>query len=175
MAEPVSLELAKQHLRVFDASEHTLIETYIRAARQWVENFTGHVLSPRSLVERFAAWGDYLILYRRPVTAVSSITYDTADDDQQPFTDFEFSLGQYPLRLYPETSFPSLRANGYITVTYTAGYATAAEVPDTLTQAVLLMIGHFYTTRSAVGPVSTEEVPLAVRSLCSAYRIPVIA
>lgn len=177
MAEPVTLETAKQHLRVFDTSEHSLIEIYIRAARQWVENFTGHILSPRSFVERFDAWGSYLTLYRRPVTAISSIAYDGVDegDDQIPFTTFEYSTGQYPLLIYPEGTFPSLRTNGYITVTYTAGYATTAEVPEALVQAILLLVGHFYTIRAAASADSVEEVPLAVRSLCQSYRIPVMA
>lgn len=173
MAEPVSLATAKQHLRRFDTSEHSLIEGYIRAARQWVEEYTGHVLSSRSFVERFDAWGDYLTLFRQPITA-AAIKYDSADDDQADFTGFEFSTGQYPLRLYPATSFPTLRANGYITVTYTAGYADGAA-PDALIHAVLLLVGHFYTVRSGVSADSLEEVPLAVRSLCAPYRTPVLA
>lgn len=177
MAEPVSLATAKQHLRVFDTNEHALIETYIKAARQWVEEFTGHILSPRSFVQRFGSWGSYLTLYHLPITAISSITYDgvAAGDDQIPFTTFEYATGQYPLLVYPEGTFPTLRTNGYITVTYTAGYATVAEVPDALIQAILLLVGHFYTVRSGVGDDALEEVPLAVRSLCGFYRIPVIA
>lgn len=177
MAEPVSLSTAKSHLRVFDASENTLIEAYVRAARQWVEDFTGHIISPRVFVQQFSAWGDYIILYRRPVTAIGSIKYDGVDedDDQIDFTTFEYSTGQFPLKIYPASSFPTLRTNGYITVTYTAGYATAAEIPDALIQAVLLLVGHFYTTRSAAGTEEWNEVPLAVRSLCGFYRIPVIA
>jgi uncharacterized phiE125 gp8 family phage protein len=171
MAEPVSLATAKQHLRVFDNGENSLIEVYIRAARDWVENYTGHIISPRSFTTRFNAWGDYLVLYRQPVTAIA-ITYDSADDDQTPFTDFEWSLGQHPMRIHPSGAFPILRTNGYITVTYTAGHTT---VPDALVQATLLMIGHFYTARSAVGPDALDEVPLAVRSLCTAYRGAVMA
>lgn len=175
MAEPVLLATAKAHLRVplADTSEDTLIEAYIRAARQWVEEFTGHIISPRSFVERFDAWGDYLVLYTQPVTAIASITYDSADDDQAAFTDFAWSLGQHPMRIYPTSSFPSLRSNGYITVTYTAGYATG--VPDALIQAVLLLIGHFFSTRSGVSIDSPDEVPLAVRSLCTPYRGVVMA
>ncbi len=174
MAEPVSLATAKQHLRVFDVAEHDLINIYIRAARQWVEDYTGHILASREFVQRFAAWGDYLTIYRQPVTAITSIEYDSADDDQTAFTDFEFSTGQYPLNIYAASSFPSLRTNGYITVTYTAGYADG-EAPDALVQAVLLLIGHFYTTRSAVSMDTPEEVPLAVKSLCRPYREPVLA
>lgn len=175
MAEPVSLATAKQHLRVFDASENTLIETYIKAARQWVEEFTGHIVSPRTFVDQFGEWGEYLTLYRRPVTAITTIKYDSLTVDQETFADFEYAAGQYPLLIYPEGTFPTLRTNGYITVTYTAGYATLAEVPDVLIQAILLLVGHFYTVRSGVSTDTVEEVPLAVRSLCGFYRIPVIA
>jgi uncharacterized phiE125 gp8 family phage protein len=175
MAEPVSLETAKAHLRVTTTSEDTLIGIYIKAARQWVEQYTGHILSPRTFVQAYSAWGDYITLYYRPVTTVTTITYDSADEDQADFTDYEYSLGQHPMRIYPVSSFPTLRTNGYITVTYTAGYASAAEVPDALIQAILLMIGHFYTGRVAVGTETWNEIPLGVRSLCNFYRIPVIA
>lgn len=175
MAEPVLLATAKAHLRVplADTSEDTIIEAYIRAARQWVEEFTGHIISPRNFVDRYEAWGDYLTIYRQPVTAIVSIAYDSATVDQTPFTGFEWSLGYFPARIYPTGTFPSLRSNGYITVTYTAGYASG--VPDALIQAVLLMVGHFFSTRSGVSIDSPEEVPLAVRSLCTPYRGAVMA
>ena len=167
--EPISLEEAKAHLRVTDDSEDALIELYVRAAREWVENYTGHTLLARTFTQRFNAWGDYLTLYHHPVTTVPTIEYDSADDDQAAFTDYAFSLGQRPMRIYPTSSFPSLRSNGYITVTYTAGYAEGT-VPDALIQAVLLTIGHWHTTRASVSEDAMQEVPLAVRSLCAAYR-----
>lgn len=176
MAEPVLLATAKAHLRVplADTSEDAIIQSYIYAARQWVEEFTGHILAPRTFVDRFDAWGDYLTLYRQPVTAIASIAYDSSTlGDQAAFTAFRWSLGQYPQKVYATSSFPSLRTNGYITVTYTAGYASG--VPDALIQAVLLLIGHFFSTRSGVSIDSPEEVPLAVRSLCTPYRGAVMA
>lgn len=174
MVEPVSLELAKQHLRVFDSSEHDVINVYIQAAREWVENFTGHILYQRQFVEQFEAFGDYLLFHKQPIVSIASIAYDSADDDQVAFNDFAFSAGTYPLKVYPTGLWPSLRTRGYITVIYTAGYA-ANDAPDALVQAVLLMVGHFYTARSAVGPEALSEVPLAVRSLCAPFRTPVMA
>lgn len=167
--EPISVPQAKAHLRVFDDSEDALIEGYIVAARQWVENYTGHVLSRRTFIEQHSAWGDYITLYRQPVATITTIEYDSADADQVEFEDFAFSFGSHPTRIMPTSSFPSLRANGYITVTYTAGYA-AGETPEALLQAVLLMVGHFYTIRSGVSIDEPNEVPLAVKSLCTPYR-----
>jgi len=175
MAEPLTTAELKAHLRKTTTDEDTLIASYGKAARQWVENYTSHVLAPRTFVQQFAEWGDYITLYRQPVTAITTIEYDSTDEDQIEFTDYEYSTGQYPLKIYPGSSFPTLRTNGYITVTYTAGYATVAEVPEALIQAILLLTGHFYIHRSGVHDGGMEEVPLAVRSLCSAYRIPVLA
>ena len=53
MAEPVSVDTAKLHLRVTDTSEDTLIGGYITAAREWVENYTGQILVQREVVQPF--------------------------------------------------------------------------------------------------------------------------
>ena len=64
-----------------------------------------------------------------------------------------------------------------VTVTYTAGYA-AGEEPQSLIQAMLLLVGHFYANREAVtlGGTSSapQEVPLAVESLCNQHRAQII-
>lgn len=174
--EILTLEEAKAHLRKTTDDEDALICTCLRAARQWVEDHTGHILYQRTFIRRFDAWGDYLTLYDYPVTEITSITYDGTDedDDQIEYDGFEYSTGQHPLRIYPASSFPTLRTNGYITITYTAGYATG-ESPDALIQAVKLQLGNFYNMRSGVSTDTPEETPLAVRSLCRPYRGAVMA
>lgn len=171
MAEPLTTAELKAHLRKTTTDEDTLIDTYGKAAREWCEDYTSYVLATRNFVERFDAWGDYLILYRQPITAIVSIAYDSADDDQEAYTDFEWSLGQYPLYIYPATSFPSLRTNGYITVTYTAGYATAAEVPEKFKWAMKLLVTSMYVNRGTIDP----ETESAVRFILRSYRGAVMA
>jgi uncharacterized phiE125 gp8 family phage protein len=168
--EPVSLATAKAHLRITEEHEDAILCAYIRAAREWVENYTGHVIVRRPITERFTSFGEYLELFSQPPVSVDTITYDSADDDQVDFTTFEYSLGQYPLRIYPATSWPTLRTNGYITVTYTAGYADGA-VPDGLIHAILILLAGMYVNRGGPG----DDAEKTAKAILRWYRKPVIA
>src|SRR3546814_4296796 len=77
MAEPVTLALAKAHCRIdpSDTDHDEVLATYIQAAREWVEDFTGLVLVSRPFTKAVEAFGSYVQLDRRPVTAVESIAY----------------------------------------------------------------------------------------------------
>src|SRR3546814_3804332 len=73
MAEPVTLALAKAHCRIdpSDTDHDEVLATYIQAAREWVEDFTGLVLVSRPFTKAVEAFGSYVQLDRRPVTARS--------------------------------------------------------------------------------------------------------
>src|SRR3546814_4701573 len=94
MAEPVTLALAKAHCRIdpSDTDHDEVLATYIQAAREWVEDFTGLVLVSRPFTKAVEAFGSYVQLDRRPVTAVESIAYLDTDGAEQPFTDFTINL-----------------------------------------------------------------------------------
>jgi uncharacterized phiE125 gp8 family phage protein len=162
-AEPITFAEAAAHLRLAgDTSEQVLIEGYMTAAREWVENYTGKALVQREFVEYHKPETTGITLYRAPV--VSAVVTD--------FADTRMLNG----RLYPTSgsSWPSLIYPDLLEVTYTAGYA-AGEEPQALLQAMLLLIGHWYGTRETVniGNIVTE-VPFAVTALCDQYRSPVV-
>lgn len=56
------------------------------------------------------------------------------------------------------------------------GERYAGDAPE-IVAAELLLTGHFYANREAVGAsnVATEEMPLSVRALLAPYRKPVVA
>src|SRR3546814_8379140 len=83
-------------------------------------DFTGLVLVSRPFTKAVEAFGSYVQLDRRPVTAVESIAYLDTDGAEQPFTDFTINLATG--RVYA-SQWPAIGWNGYATVTYTAGYA----------------------------------------------------
>jgi uncharacterized phiE125 gp8 family phage protein len=179
MTEPVSTDLAKAHLGIeagFTADD-TLIDAYIAAARQFVEDRTGRVLVSASFTEVRAAFGDYITLYRQPVTALTSIAYTDASGADVPYEGAIERLTAIPPRLYPPagSTFPELGANGLVTIEYEAGYG-AGEVPAPLIQAILLLVGHWYQNRSTVeiGTGSAMEVPFAVTMLLEAWKVPVL-
>jgi len=158
--EPVSLEQAKQQIRVLDSDEEDeLIAGYIRAAREWVENYTGLALVRREFTEFHRPERGVVSLYRRPIVSASVAG----------FADTRIVAG----RLFPGAglSWPYLAHPEQFEVTYTAGYAEG-EVPQSLIQAMLLLIGHYFVNRSSVGNAAMAEIPLAVTSLCDAHRSP---
>lgn len=176
MAEPITLAQAKAHLRVTDTSEDDYITALIPAARGWVENYTGHVLVQREIVEQRDNFGRFIELHRRPLLAdpAPEITYIDTDGTEQTYADGEFQLSRFPARIFPavDGSWPSLWRYGGVTITYTAGY-TAGQEPQELIQAMYLLIGHWFATRVAVNVGNiVSEVPLAVESLCGQFRAP---
>lgn len=77
------------------------------------------------------------------------------------------------LRLKPGQVLPSGVAEG-VTITFTAGFDTG-NCPRALVQAVKMFTAHLFANREAVatGTIS-GEIPLGFRTLCDAYRMPVI-
>lgn len=175
MAEPVSLTLAKAQIGlVDDTSRDTLITGYIKAAREWVENYTGHILVQREVTDSFDRFTRYLELSKRPIVTVDEVAYTDTDEAQQTYSGFVAGItGRYPVRVYPAHNdwWPSTLANSQVIVTYTSGYE-AGEEPQPLIQAMLLLVGHWFEHRAAAEQQAPTEVPFAVLSLCDQYRAP---
>lgn len=163
--EPITLADAKLHLRVFDTSEDALIEAYIRAAREWVENYTGHILVQREVTDHFECFRGHMELSKRPVISVDEVAYTDADGAPGTYADPVVTLGRYPVRVYPALNgwFPRAGREG-VTITYTAGYA-AGEEPQALLQAMFVLIAHFWANRSTAG-----AIPQTVLDLCDQKR-----
>jgi uncharacterized phiE125 gp8 family phage protein len=178
-SEPVSLELAKAQCRITDDNEDGLICAYVRAAREWVENYTGHILVRRPVTQTFSEFWPYLELYHRPVSEIVDIDYTDADAVAQTILPAALltTPNGYPYRIRPVDAWPTIQTYSPVSVNYVAGY-DEGEVPQAMIQAMLLLIGHYHTNRAAVGQtgagVVSREVPLAVVSLCDQYRVPVV-
>jgi uncharacterized phiE125 gp8 family phage protein len=177
MAEPVTLDQAKAHLRIIDdTDEDALITALIVAAREWVENFTGHILVEREVTDTFSCFGWYLELTRRPVSGTPVVSYLDTDGAEQEVATVITSGAKYPFRIYPASgsSWPSFETNTTITVTYTAGYPEG-DVPQSLVQAMFLLIGAWWAHREAIViGASVSEAPFAVLALCQPYRSPLL-
>ena len=167
-SEPVSLAVAKAHLRVTDDSEDGIICGYLRTAREWVEAYSGHILVKRSVTQSFGKWAPFLELFYRPIIEVTEIAYTDADDAAQTLADYAQTTGRYPFRIYPDEQ-PSIAENSSITVTFTAGYDEGDE-PQILVQAILVLIAGMFDNRGSI-PEATANTAAA---LCDKVRAPVI-
>lgn len=160
-SEPVTLTEARNQCRVDGSDSDADLTIYIKAARTFVEEYTGTKLVSQTVVLRCSSFDDLSDLPTAPLSAISSVKYlDTTGAEQTLSTDvYEAVLvGLEPhVRLKINQSWPSVReASDAIRVTATAGYST---VPEPIRAAMLLMISSWNDSRS-VGPVPEGAVAL---------------
>jgi uncharacterized phiE125 gp8 family phage protein len=165
--EPLSLDEAKANLHIAHDADNARIRSLIVVAREYVEVWTGRALVPQTVVfklDAFPGWkDDYVIrLPRSPATALTSIAYYDSTDVSQTHSSslYQSDLSSEPARVMPtatEVTWPATYERmAAVTVTYTAGYATPAVVPERLKQAMHLLINHWYVNREPVGNVGGE-------------------
>jgi uncharacterized phiE125 gp8 family phage protein len=119
-----------------------------------------------------------ILVPRPPLISVSSITYVDGNGTTQTLSAaaYKVDTDSEPGRITPAYGYcwPTTRAEiNAIAITYVAGYATRAAVPASIKQAMLLLIGHWYENREAVGQVG-GTVAMAVESLLWSQRAQVL-
>jgi uncharacterized phiE125 gp8 family phage protein len=131
---------------------------------------------------RYHAGGFGFVLPFPPLISVDAITYvDTNNVTQTLDTALYDVLGigdRGELRPAFNQSWPvtSWRRES-VTIRFTCGYADTSDtppkstVPTPIWQAILLLVGHWYVTREAVGQAQNVELPFAVNALLSPYRV----
>jgi hypothetical protein len=203
--DPVSMDEAKDHLRVDHDDEDDTIAAVIRAATRRAELHCNRsfITQTRRLYLDFfppggvrygrLAYGERTIeqggsnsairLPHGPVQSVSSIQYYDTSGVQQTLSSSLYQLDAKSLYARvvpaPDESWPDTedeRLNA-VTVTYVAGYGTTAStVPDPIRQAVLLMVGDLYEHRASIGVGTVAyQLNLTAELLLSDYRVRPVA
>jgi uncharacterized phiE125 gp8 family phage protein len=175
-AEPVSLELAKQHCRVDIDDDDGLFEAvYIPSARQTVEQYTGMTLLMSDVDVVVCGCESTSRTIRVPVQPVRSLTAVAAidrDGIETPLDIDEYGLvvaraGMVDVIVARNESLPSADA---FRVQYVAGYADGA-CPPNLMLAILEYIGDAYENREAQqSQYGMQDNPRAVR-LMDPFRL----
>ena len=181
-AEPVSLAEAKAHLRVDTSDDDALITSLIVAARQWCEGYQNRAYVTQTWDLVLDDWPadpcpDRVRVPLPPLQSVASLKYTDADGVQatMPATDYLVDVASQPGRLvlaygkvWPTVT---LRPAAAIEVRFTAGYGLAVAVPETVKQAIKLLVGHLYEHREATSVDELSEVSFAVKALLGLERI----
>lgn len=178
--EPLTTTQAKSHLRVDGSDEDALIGNLVTAARQYVEEHTGRALITQTweyTADAFPTKAGAIWLPRPPLIAVSQVQYvDTAGATQTWDSDeYRVDAVSVPGRvtLADGAVWPTPNdVSNAVTVTYTAGYGAASDVPEPIKQALLLLIGSWYGSREneVVGTV-VGRFEFAVKALLAPYRV----
>ncbi len=183
--EPVSLTEAKLQCRASDDvhDEDALIQTLIRASREYVETFTHRALLTQTWDWKLDAFPDCALkIPIANVSAITSITYTATDGTATvwPSASYQTDLPSGPKAPFARINtayaqyYPLTRDEmNAVTVRFVAGYgATAATVPDGLKQAMKLLIGHWFMAREAVVVgvgIGALSVPMTVETLLFPY------
>ncbi len=180
--EPVSLELARHHLRI-DAEgsppespdDFWLTHVGIPAARAAAEAFTGRAFARQRvtwLLDEFP--GGAIELGMPPLIEIVSVEYADASGAMVaiPPTGYAVDRGLSVPWLAPAygSGWPqAAAAMNAVRITFDCGYAPEAVPPNALA-AMLLMLGHLYRNREAVGD-ARHELPLGFESLLRPLQV----
>lgn len=179
--DPVSWSEADTHLRLDgDAAQQAYVESLIAAATAHLDGWggvLGRALVTQTWRQDFA-WFGRLRLPLAPVQSIDSVTYYDADNAQQTLASSVYQLfvdGEGPfLDLKPDQDWPvSYARDDAVSVTFVAGYGDAADVPVSIRQAILLMVGAWYENREdvVIGTIATQlPRSAAADNLLSPYR-----
>lgn len=170
---PVSLSLAKKHLREDLDDQDDLIELYIRAAADTIEGPDGAGIALNS--QQWDLWLDcfptQIALPIGPLIQVDSITYTDTDGVEQTFlaADYEVDTLKGRVRPVDGKSWPTTdTVYNAVKVRFTAGYTT---LPGDLQAAVLLITGHLYEHRvPVIVGESVAEVPFSAQVIIDRHR-----
>jgi uncharacterized phiE125 gp8 family phage protein len=178
--EPVTLIEAKLHLRVDFDDDDTLIASLITAARQAAETLTGRQLITArwkqvldcfpgpSLMgvpagQAFTLPGHAILLAKAPVQSVVSINYLDMGSVNQTMSALTYTVDAAcePARITPVFGqiWPiCLPQIGAVSVTFDAGYGTAAQVPEGIKSWIKLRVGSLYAHREEVAALSRGRI-----------------
>jgi uncharacterized phiE125 gp8 family phage protein len=176
VVEPLTLAEAKRALRIDHADDDAMVQSMIKAARQRVEARTGRALISQNwrIVMDAWPWGGRVALPVMPVQAVTAVRLYDANGAPQVVSPPIYNLvsGTEPPVIDASAVPNPGKARDGIEIDVTAGYGPApTDVPESLRQALRLMIAHAY---SAVGPDGRQQKgaePADVAALLAPYRL----
>ncbi len=197
-SEPVTLDEAKNHLRVDHSDEDQLIDLLIQAAREMAEKFTGRSFITQTRQMKLDCFPGYygnqarynpfvgtVEIHNSPLIALTGndsasspnalgIAYYNESEvlTTTSTSDYWVDNSSNIPRLVVKNSWPSTYTMpNAVIITYTAGYGARASVPAQIKQAMLLIIGHLYENRETTSINQLYEIPLGAQALLSQYVI----
>ena len=155
--DAVDIRDAKKHLELPDAAtaHDSLLTTLIKAAREIVEGDTGLIIPQSTCVLNWDTWPDEFVLPVRPASSVTSVKYYDTAGVQQTWSSANYSIDiarASPTIFYAyNVTTPSLRSiENAVEVTWVAGYASSAAVPEKVKQCVLIKLAQLFIDREGM-------------------------
>jgi uncharacterized phiE125 gp8 family phage protein len=181
-AEPVTAAEMRTHLRLDTTDEDTYLGLLITAARERLVEITARPFVYETYEERlteFPTGTNRIRLSRAPVVSVTSVTYQDSTAATNTFSADDYHVETAPepgsVTLKYQKTWPTttLETGHPVTVTYRAGYASAAaSVPERRRLMLKALVAHWYAHREPVltGTIQTK-LPDHMQALILADRL----
>ena len=193
--EPITLQEAKEHLRVEDGIDERLLRPLIQTARMFAEEHLGRKLVSTVLTQTYDVANDiedplwegmklgadisyyknYLTLSHGPVASVTHVkTYDD-NGTATVFASSKYYLdnAREPPRILlrkGQTWASNLRVANGIEVQYTVGYSSIYSIPEPIRMGILQHVAHLYEHRGDMYEASNAYPPM-LKTLYAPYVI----
>lgn len=115
----------------------------------WLEPYAGVSLQERQFLWELDQFETYISLPRGPVSGIDGVSYYDWEGDDLAIDAADYIFGRN--RLAPAVGAAWPYANGYpggVRVTFTAGFATADDIPQNLMASLKLAMTAFFENRS---------------------------
>tara|TARA_Y100001937_G_scaffold53300_1_gene73515 strand:- start:1858 stop:2544 length:687 start_codon:yes stop_codon:yes gene_type:complete len=194
----ITLAELKEHVKVEDTSDDTVLTIIQKAAHNWAKQYTQRSLTTQTLqlfidsvypkdkvLQEGLYLGVDLDLTRRgislpfsPVSSISSVKSFDDDDTAKTFSSSKYHLDEasYPSKLVLKNgeNFPTgTRAVNAIRIQYVAGYGASSAVPQDIKSACLIYGAYLYEHRGDrvfSGNDHVQSVPYTATQLLQPYR-----
>lgn len=173
--EPITLDEAKQHLRVDGNDDDILIMSLIKQAREYCENYQNrkYITQTLELVLDSFPQGNAIIFYNcSPVQKVESIKYYDANrqeylfDENNYISDLDGFVGRAVLNRGKHWPTLELQSVNAVRVRLIAGYGdTPDKVPETVKWAMILQMKLLYDDYRPEEKTKLEEARNALLSM----------
>lgn len=167
----------RQHLRVTDTAEDSLILSCLDAAVGLCEHFMARSISPDAskvlelALDAFPAGSSPILLPMGPVNQIVSISYvdPVTSGSVITITNDLYTLDNYGEFEHWATPVQAWPASSAVVNAVKARYS-AGDMPPGVRHALLLLVGMYYEYREAgTLPSTVNEIPFGVRSLLEPY------
>jgi len=169
----ITLDEAKNYLRVDSADDNALITALIEAAEDLVEKLTWRTLLTQTFELIYDTVGESIEITKSPLQEVTKI--ETIDDAgvktevSSSIYDVDITGSRGRVMLKSGCVWPIHRGFASFIITAKAGYGdAAASVPAALRQAALAALAVLYESR---GQADEQKVFAAISGLCTGYRV----
>lgn len=156
--EPVTLEQAKIQVHRFDNEEDLRLKRLIKSAREFAETYLSVSLAATTWNLTLNAFPTTEIVFPYPpLVSITEVAYTDTDEAAQVLAADQYVVDTIanPGRMIPaiDVTWPEVSENAPnpIQITYVAGYAAPANVPQAIKEAILLHVEYHYGN-SAIKP-----------------------